>query len=324
MDRIKNINIIDNIYTDATFNNRYGLDIFLTILIVVVMLCFIGYWIILNNLQSIRTNWASEKCNPMYMPFVHIINPDPTLTADQQISENANQCLKDSANNLAGGSLKDIYAKLGGINDIINDFHKFINFMNVLFLWLFNIIAYGINFLLSALQKTFLGVTHIFLKVESMFNKFIGILLTNFFIFIQLFNMAIAFILNFASIATVMIIVPLTMTLSILSAIALGLGVLIAIFTALGIFGFFMLPILYIILTPVLLSIVAVAIILLIMHFVATGLIQIQNTAKKFVASPSLARNPNIKPSPQFANKSSNSGKPANIDAKIKRYMKFP
>jgi len=196
MDRIKNINIIDNIYTDATFNNRYGLDIFLTILIVVVMLCFIGYWIILNNLQSIRTNWASEKCNPMYMPFVHIINPDPTLTADQQISENANQCLKDSANNLAGGSLKDIYAKLGGINDIINDFHKFINFMNVLFLWLFNIIAYGINYLLSALQKTFLGVTHIFLKVESMFNKFIGVLLTNFFIFIQLFNMAIAFILN--------------------------------------------------------------------------------------------------------------------------------
>ena len=315
----KSIAIIDNIYTDATFHSRYGLDIFLTILIFITMLGFIGYWTILNNLQSIKNHWDTEKCNPMYMPFVHLINPDPSLTADEQIQQNADRCLRESGKSLAAGSLKDIYDKIGGINGIISDFQKFTNFMQMLFLWLFNVIAYGINFLLSALQKTFLGVTHIFLKVESMFNKFIGVLLTNFFVFIQLFNMAIAFILNFASIATVMIIVPLSMTLSILSAIALALVVLIAIFTALGIFGFFMLPILYAILTPVLITLVAVAVILIIMGLVASGLIQIQNTAKKFIA-PSLARDPTVKVSPQFAGGNSNMGKPANIDKQIQQF----
>ena len=316
----KSIAIIDNIYTDATFHSRYGLDIFLTILIVISMLGFIGYWTILNNLQSIRNHWDTEKCNPMYMPFVHLINPDPSLTPEEQIQQNADRCLRESGKNLASDSLKDIYDKLGGINGIISDFQKFTNFMQMLFLWFFNIIAYGINLLLSALQKTFLGVTHIFLKVEAMFNKFIGVLLTNFFVFIQLFNMAIAFILNFASIATVMIIVPLSFTLSILSAIALALVVLIAIFTALGIFGFFMLPILYAVLTPVLITLVAVVIVLIIMGLVAGGLIQIQNTAKKFIA-PSLARSPTTKVSPQFAAGNSNMGKQANIDEQIKQFL---
>jgi len=338
MDKKKNINIIDTIYTDATYAARYGLDIFLTILIVGIILCLIGYFSMLNNLQSLRANWDTEKCKPTNLPFVHIINPDPNLTAQEQINNNINECLKDGVKNMAMGSLNDIFDKFNVFHDLKTFFDDFVQLIQSIFLWLFNTIAYLMNLLLSLLQKTFLGFTHIFLKIDDMFNKFLGIIVTNLFIFIQILNMGIAFILNFASIATIMIIIPLKITLVILLGMIVILGLLILILSFLesaflaSLFLAFLAPpiglaigILSVILALLLIAFIGTIIMLIIMTIIAGALIHIQNTAQRFIA-PSLKQGRNVKLSPQFPSSSTTRDRAnnSNLDKKIKNFLDNP
>ena len=327
MDKKKNINIIDTIYTDATYAARYGLDIFLTILIVGIILCLIGYFSMLNNLQLLRANWDTEKCKPANLPFVHIINPDPNLTAQEQINNNINECLKDGVKNMAMGSLNDIFDKFNVFHDLKTFFDDFVQLIQSIFLWLFNTIAYLINLLLSLLQKTFLGFTHIFLKIDDMFNKFLGIIVTNLFIFLQILNMGIAFILNFASIATIMIMIPLKITATILIGIIVILGLLVSI---LSLFVWFppigvVVGILSVILSLLLLAFIGTIVMMILMGIVTGGLIHIQNTAQRFIA-PSLKQGRNVKPSPQFPSSSTarDRANNSNLDKKIKNFLDNP
>lgn len=327
MDKKKNINIIDSIYTDATYAARYGLDIFLTILIVGIILCLIGYFSMLNNLQSLRANWDTEKCKPANLPFVHIINPDPNLTAQEQINNNINECLKDGVKNMAMGSLNDIFDKFNVFHDLKTFFDDFVQLIQSIFLWLFNTIAYLINLLLSLLQKTFLGFTHIFLKIDDMFNKFLGIIVTNLFIFLQILNMGIAFILNFASIATIMIMIPLKITAAILTGMIVILGLLILV---LSIFAWWppigvVVGILSAILALLLLAFIGTLIMIIIMTIITGALIHIQNTAQRFIA-PSLKQGRNVKPSPQFPSSSTARDRVnnSNLDKKIKNFLDNP
>ena len=327
MDKKKNINIIDTIYTDATYAARYGLDIFLTILIVGIILCLIGYFSMLNNLQSLRANWDTEKCKPANLPFVHIINPDPNLTAQEQINNNINECLKDGVKNMAMGSLNDIFDKFNVFHDLKTFFDDFVQLIQSIFLWLFNTIAYLINLLLSLLQKTFLGFTHIFLKIDDMFNKFLGIIVTNLFIFLQILNMGIAFILNFASIATIMIMIPLKITAVILLGMIVILGPLVFV---LSFFAWWppigvVVGILSVILALLLLAFIGTFIMIIIMTIITGALIHIQNTAQRFIA-PSLKQGRNVKPSPQFPSSSTARDRANNssLDKKIKNFLDNP
>lgn len=325
MDKKKNINIIDTLYTNATYSSRYGLDIFLSIIIVGVLLCLIIYFSVLNNLQSLRANWDTEKCNPINLPFIHIINPDPNLTPEQQITKNINECLTDGVNDMASNSLNDIYSKLNIFNDLKTYFDDFVTFIQGLFKWLFSTITYLISLLISILQKTFLGITYIFLKIDDMFNKFLGIITANFFIFIQLLNMGIAFILNFASIATIMIMIPLHITLYILLGSALALSLLIIAVAWIPFFGWALAGLLSLILLGVILAIVSTTVMIIILTIIMSALIQIQNTAKRFIA-PSLKQGRNVNPSPQFSKPltSSQRAEKSDIDGKIKEFMKLP
>lgn len=299
MAKKKEINIIDNIYTDATFSGKYGLDIFLTILIIAIIAGLIGYFSVLNNLHSLRSNWNEERCKPINFPFVPMINPDPNKTASQQITDNINECVKEGVLDMASGNLDDIFNQFGLFTALKKYFDEFIKFFQEVFMWLFRTIAYIINLVLSILQKTYLGLVHIFLKAEDMFNKLLGLVVVNLYVFIQLFNMGMAFILNWASIATLMIMVPLGITIAILttvtsllfiiSAIMFGWGIpLSAVFCA-GCPAVSLAGVILGIGITVLIGLIAVIIITIIMAFVMAALIQIQNQAKRFI-SPTLAK----------------------------------
>lgn len=290
MDNKKRINIIDTLYTNANYSTKYGLDIFLTIVIVIVSLVIIGYFSILNNLQSLRLNWNEEQCKPKNLPFVHIINPDPNKSSSEQITDNIKYCAKKSIKNVTNKGLQDIYNKFNIFLNIKIYIDDFILFFSEVFKWFFNMIVYIVRLLISTLQKTFIGVFHIILKLEVMFNKMLGIILVNLYIFILIFNMAMAFILNFASMATIMIIIPLGITIGILTSLVIS-------FHIAGwalISNSFWMPWLavlgYILLATsmaFLISLIATIVILVIMGIVMIGLLHIQASAKRFIA-PSL------------------------------------
>jgi hypothetical protein len=127
-----------------------------------------------------------------------------------------------------------------------------------------------------------------------------------------MFNMAIAFILNFASILNIMIMIPLSITVNILGAIVTVLTILMQI----PFIGWFLMPFILPILIPLTIALAATIVLMVITTTVMGGLITIQNTAQRFI-SPSL-NIPNNQPlSPQFSNRD----KPPGIDKQIKEWL---
>ena len=284
------INIIDSIYTDAKYSKRYGLDIFLTIGIVTVLVSIISYYSFLNRLQSLRKNWDQEKCNPVNLPFVHIINPDPNKTAGQQINDNIDECLKEGVKGMANNSLKDIFKKIDVFSDIKKYFDDFVKLIQSVFIWLLNTVIYLVNLILSIIQKSFLGFTHMFLKAKDIFDKIMGILVINFFVFLQFFNMAIAFFLNMASIAAALIMIPLSITVGILGFLSFITGLMAGIYTWIAslfppwtLWAIFIATNLWFIFSTIMISFVSATVMLILMSIVTSGLVYIQNRARQYI-----------------------------------------
>jgi hypothetical protein len=202
-------NNINNIYSDSGFFKRYGLDIWLTIIIVIVMLCIIGYFHTLNNLKIVRANWDTEKCNPMYYPYVPLINPDPNKTPEKQITDHIQQCVTEGIKEVTNDHISNMLGKFNVFNDIKHEFSSFSGMFSSLIKWLFNALMEFIMAIVSIIQKVLIGFTRYAQTIKDLFGKLLGILVTNFFILIELMNLGIAFILNYATILMITVTMPL-------------------------------------------------------------------------------------------------------------------
>ena len=300
MDIKKNIKIIDNLYSSATYNSRYGLDVLITIIIVVSLLLLTAYILIINNLKSLKANWENEKCNPINFPFVHMINRDPNKSPAQQIQDNINECIESSVKNLTENVTGDIYINFDILNVLQMWFNNFLVLIQKIIIWLLNIIVFLINTLLSVLQKSYLGMIHIFIAGQDFFNRLLALVATKFFMFILVLNIMMGFVLNFATIAAISIMIPLGITIAALSllilliakagkiALAIGLAKLSNIFTAPFSIPFFTIAgIKKATLISLIITLVSTVILFVLMGIVILGLYQIQRSANKFIA-PSL------------------------------------
>lgn len=124
-----NLNLKKNFYA------QYGIDFIIMLVIILLFLMAIIYFYVLNNIPNIMANWSVNRCNPKYMPYVNIINPDANKTAQEQISDNFNLCVKQSLIPVAEQSFKPVYYSLDvltksydelaqSMTDIKGDFSK--------------------------------------------------------------------------------------------------------------------------------------------------------------------------------------------------------
>ena len=297
---LKNINIIDTLYTEATYNSRYGLDILITIIIVFTLLLIFGYFSVMNNLKSLKANWDNEKCNPINFPFVPLINRDPNKTPQEQINDNMNECIENGVNDISTGVTNNIYKSLGIFSFLQDLFQKFVTFIQKIFIWLKNTIIYLINTILTTIQKTHLGVIQIFLAAKTILDRLLAILVVKFFIFIQFLNIGMAFMLNFGTIATITIMVPLGITIALLAVLILIFSLLGMVFAKIG--GIFAASwilaaaappwfaasiVKFTIMGTLISTLVSTIVLFIIMGTVMAGFMYIESHANKFIA-PSL------------------------------------
>ena len=65
---------IFDFYNSKGFLERYGVDLFITAIILLIVFIMASYYSVMNQLEPIRTDWANKRCNPSVMPFAGIIN----------------------------------------------------------------------------------------------------------------------------------------------------------------------------------------------------------------------------------------------------------
>ena len=103
--------IIDTKYKSkpTSFNALYGGDFMLGIAIVFIFTILIMYYYIKNQLPKLKADWSNKRCNPLYMPFAHLVKPDKTKTDYEIISHNFGQCIHDVLYNIADDALAPLY-----------------------------------------------------------------------------------------------------------------------------------------------------------------------------------------------------------------------
>ena len=60
---------VNNLYNKKGFLEKYGTDVWISVIIFLIFFISTSYYHIFNNIQPIIADWDNQKCNPSVMPF---------------------------------------------------------------------------------------------------------------------------------------------------------------------------------------------------------------------------------------------------------------
>jgi len=85
-------NKINDIYVKSTYLERYGGSVIFAIFAILVVACYFVYLNIQNNKEIVKKDWATNKCNPAYMPFAGMIMEPKDMTNMEFTIKNFSEC----------------------------------------------------------------------------------------------------------------------------------------------------------------------------------------------------------------------------------------
>ena len=179
---------LSKIYNKKGLMERYGGDLYITIIILFVTSVIFFYIHISNNLVPIKKNWSLERCNPLVMPLAGFINnTNKSTKSDLQYTiDNFNFCLQNSISsvfNTSIGSFNDSLSDLSSLfSDISSILSSFINFIASVIKAIINLFLKIWNLLLQ--NTTYLQL--LLNKMRDTISKIIGIVVT--ILYFQMFS----------------------------------------------------------------------------------------------------------------------------------------
>jgi hypothetical protein len=179
MDNIyKNIN---ELYTKGGFLERYGPDLLITILIILIFFIIFSYFLVMNKLEPIKANWTNERCSPSVMPFAGIINAPPGTNKFTYTAENFNGCINRILETIISHALAPIYYVVNVFTKVFGQLVKSLQTMRDLL----NKIRSNVNDVSVDLYGRSLNITvpimQIFITLKDTLAKTDGIMSTGIF-----------------------------------------------------------------------------------------------------------------------------------------------
>ena len=85
-------NKINDIYIKRTYLERYGGSVIFAIFAILLVAFYFIYLNIKNNKEIVKKDWATNKCNPLYMPFAGTIMEPKDMTNMEYTIKNFSEC----------------------------------------------------------------------------------------------------------------------------------------------------------------------------------------------------------------------------------------
>ena len=184
---------IQDLYNKSGFFDRYGSDIIITIVLLIVFIYLIIYFSIVNNIQSLKTDWENKKCNPAYMPFAGIINNTSADTSNFQYSlNNFNNCIQEISKEAARDAMKPVNDLVDEESAIFAAFNNIFKSLIGYFAGLLDSIREFMEKFYNALLNGSVEFSKITIKMKDIFGKLIGSLVAT--MYSQILLMQITFI----------------------------------------------------------------------------------------------------------------------------------
>jgi hypothetical protein len=214
---------INKLYDSSTLFEKYGVDVWITIIIIMVLVFATGYYYILNHLHSLKKDWVKIRCNPLYMPFAGFINKDSNLTNMESTFSNFTHCLSNIIETGTKDAVDPIYYLLNSITTIFNDFLNTFNVFRKLMAYLRRSFEKIYTDIITRIVNICIPLLLIFVKLKDSMSKLMGILTASMFAYLVESRLMKIYIINIGIIIMLEVFVPTLITTIITYAIAFGL-----------------------------------------------------------------------------------------------------
>lgn len=100
---------IINIYNKRGFLEIYGSELYISIFIILFFFVAISYFIVMNNVEPIKSDWPNKRCEPSVIPFAGLINAPEGTSKFDYTAENFSGCINNILKTVSDIALQPVY-----------------------------------------------------------------------------------------------------------------------------------------------------------------------------------------------------------------------
>ena len=219
---------INDIYNKKGFLERYGTDLWISVIIMIIFFIVTSYFYVMNHVKPILANWDNDKCSPSVIPFAGLINKDPKMSVFEFTGKNFTGCIQTILKTIASDAFAPIYYVM---KLFIDEFKNFVHSIESI-RHIFDKIRITIKTFLQDVMSRLLNITMPIMKfmivMKDMLSKMNGTLTATTYTLMGAYlsiESLFANIINFI----IIILVALSVTIIALLFIPFGIGEAIAI-----------------------------------------------------------------------------------------------
>ena len=210
------LNKINELYLKSGYMDKYGKDVWITVILSITFTILICYQYLINTLEVVRNDWPNFRCNPLFMPFAGFINKPSDQSNLEYTVLNFSECITSILQFIAENAFKpfqlimiilnesvnamvDSYNKLRGLLDKLRS--NYASLFDQIYAAISNVVISFINFMVK-MKDTMLKVNG--LLTTSLFTLF-GSFMAMESLFLSMINLMVLILIIIACIIVVFI-----------------------------------------------------------------------------------------------------------------------
>ena len=191
---------IISMYENIGYLGMYGTDVCITILIIVITLCIVSFSSYKAVINELKTNWNTNKCNPIIIPFAGLIMPVFGQSTSETTVENFNYCVHSDMSAVFGIIMMPfefiLYLTISFLDTVLMLIMELIAFLA----WLKNILGRLFGEFYKKILNFVIPIIEITVHVRDMLGKINGIVTASLFMVMNIYNITVSGVINILTI----------------------------------------------------------------------------------------------------------------------------
>lgn len=184
-----NTSHINKLYDNLTFFDTYGGSVILIIFITILLLLFIAYTSMLQNLIPIKENWATERCKLPNILFAGYINKPDDSTIAEFTQENFNYCTQNILQDISDIELSPLSFITNSLNTLFSDFGSSIGSIQDMFNSIRTNLSTIVNDIFVKLVNITIPLRLLTISISDTLGKTTGVLVAIYYVIIGSFDL---------------------------------------------------------------------------------------------------------------------------------------
>ena len=169
--------VID-LYDQSTYSDKYGLHLWIVVILAFIVFLTCSYFYILNHLQPIKANWNEEKCNPVYIPFAGLIHDKKGDEFYSFTANNFTGCIQTILEKITNYAFLPFFYVMNIISNIFLAMISALGAIREMFDKLRNASSYIATMIFDRIFNITAPILEMFINIKSIIAKFVGTIST--------------------------------------------------------------------------------------------------------------------------------------------------